>query len=131
MIWGGALCVLGLLAWRWQALLLTTLNEELAQSAGISPQRERMILTLALAMVVAVALNVVGALLIGALLIIPAAAARSLSKSPEQMAALAVTIGAFSAAGGTMISFALDTKAGPSIVCVALVFYCLSLVWKR
>ena len=131
VIWGGALCVLGLLAWRWQALLLTTLNEELAQSAGISPQRERMILTLALAMVVAVALNVVGALLIGALLIIPAAAARSLSKSPEQMAALAVTIGAFSAAGGTMISFALDTKAGPSIVCVALVFYCLSLVWKR
>jgi zinc transport system permease protein len=71
-VWGGAALVLGLLAWRWQPLLTATLNPDLAHAAGIDPDRERLVLTLALALVVAVALKVVGALLIAAMLIIPA-----------------------------------------------------------
>jgi len=77
-IWAGALCVAALLAWRWQALLTATVSADLAQAAGLRPDRERLILMLALALVVAVAIKVVGALLIAALLIIPAAAARGL-----------------------------------------------------
>ena len=127
VIWGGAACTVALLVWRWQALLITTLNEELAQSAGINPGRERLVLTLALALVVAVALKVVGALLIGAMLIIPAAGARGLVKSPEGMAVLAVLIGVLSVVGGLVLSFTADTMAGPSIVCVALVFFVVSL----
>ena len=128
VIWGGAALVLGLLVWRWQALLTTTLNEELATSAGIDPRRERLVLTLALAVVVAVSLKVVGALLIGAMLIIPAAAARGLSRSPEAMAVGAVLIGAFSAVGGLSLSWFADTPAGPSIVSTAAAFYFLSLI---
>ncbi len=90
MIWGGAALVLGLLVWRWQALLTSTLNEDLAHASGLNPDRERLVLTLALALVVAVALKVVGALLIAAMLIIPAAAARGLTRSPEAMAGVAV-----------------------------------------
>ena len=67
--------VVGLLVWRWQALLPSTLNEDLAHASGLNPAREGMILTLTLAVVVAVAIKVVGALLIAAMLIIPAAAA--------------------------------------------------------
>ena len=67
VIWGGSAAVLILLIWRWAPLLTSTLNEELAASAGIDPRREQMVLTLALAVVVALALKVVGALLIAAL----------------------------------------------------------------
>ncbi len=131
VIWGGAVLVLGLLVWRWQRLLTATLNEELARSAGIDPRAERLVLTLALAVVVAVALKVVGALLIGAMLIIPAAAARGFTRSPETMAAAAVAIAIAASAGGLGASVALDTPAGPSIVTAALAVYLVSLAWPR
>ena len=128
VIWAGALAVVGLLAWRWQNLLTATLNEDLAQSAGIDPKFERLVLTLALAVVVAVALKVVGALLIGAMLIIPAAAARGFARSPEMMAMVAVAIGMAATVGGLGLSWFVDTPAGPSIVCVAAGVYALSML---
>jgi len=124
-IWGGAGLVLVLLIWRWSALLTTTLSEDLAFASGFDPARERLILTLALALTVAVALKVVGALLIAALLIIPAAAARSLARSPETMAALATAIGAGATLGGLALSLNLDTPAGPSIVAVAAAIFAI------
>ena len=81
VVWTGSLAVMMLLAWRWQPLLTATVNEELAQSAGINPRREQMVLTIALALTVAVAIKIVGAILIGALLIIPAAPSRLESRS--------------------------------------------------
>lgn len=128
VIWGGAICIVGLILWRWQALLTATLNAELATSAGINPDREQLILTLALSIVVAVALKVVGALLIGAMLIIPAAAARSFARSPEAMLILAVMVGICASAGGLALSWFGDTPAGPSIVVVAAIIYILSLI---
>ena len=122
-VWGGAVVVLALLAWRWQALLTATLNEDLAHASGLNPDRERLVLTVALAIVVAVAIKVVGALLIAAMLIVPAAAARALSRTPEAMAALAVAIGALSALGGLQLSLWQDTPAGPSIIVVAAVIF--------
>ncbi|MDW4498850.1 iron chelate uptake ABC transporter family permease subunit [Sulfitobacter sp. D35] len=119
VIWGGVLAVVGLIAWRWSALLTSTLSEELAYASGIDPRREQLVLTLALAITVAVAIKVVGALLIAAMLIIPAAAARPLSRTPEQMAIAAAVIGGMSAVAGLWAAYVLDTPAGPSIVCVA------------
>lgn len=127
-IWGGAAFVLALLVWRWDALLTATVNEELAQAAGIDPRREKLVLTLALALVVAVALKIVGALLIAAMLIIPAATARALTRTPEAMAAWAVAIGALAVVAGLWASLAFDTPAGPSIVAAAAVLFALSLV---
>ena len=125
-IWGGAAMVLGLLIWRWSALLTATLSEDLAAASGLNPDRERMVLTLALAVTVAVALKIVGALLIAAMLIIPAASARALSRSPEAMALVAAGIGALATVGGLGLSLNLDTPAGPSIVAVAAVVFALS-----
>ncbi|RID92106.1 hypothetical protein D2N39_09335 [Gemmobacter lutimaris] len=118
-IWGGAALVLALLYWRWNAMLTATLSEDLAAASGLNPDRERLVLVLALAVTVAVALKVVGALLIAAMLVIPAAAARGLSRSPEAMAALAALIGGAAVVGGLRVSLSLDTPAGPSIVTVA------------
>jgi zinc transport system permease protein len=122
-IWGGAAVVLGLLVWRWQALLTATLSEELAHASGINPDRERLVLTIALALVVAVALKVVGALLIAAMLIIPAAAARALTRTPEAMAVGAVILGAAACLLGLQLSLWQDTPAGPSIVTAAALIF--------
>ena len=126
-IWGGAMAVLALVLWRWSGLLTATLNEELARAAGLDPGRERLALTLALALIVAVAIKVVGALLIAALLIVPAAAARGLARSPEAMALAAAGLGVASVAGGLGLSLRFDTPAGPSIVTVAAALYAASL----
>ncbi|WP_300072256.1 metal ABC transporter permease [uncultured Ruegeria sp.] len=132
VIWGGAALVVALIAWRWSRLLTATLNEELAYASGFDPKREQLVLTLSLAVTVAVAIKVVGVLLIAAMLIIPAAAARNLARSPESMAAIAAAIGAVSAVAGLRAAYVFDTPAGPSIVCVAAVLFAfLSLVgWQ-
>lgn len=122
VIWIGAALVAGLIAWRWRALLLTTLSEDLATASGMNPDRERLILTVALALLVALALKIVGALLITALLIIPAAAARTFARRPAGMALGATAIGILSVAGGLGGSLRFDTPAGPTIVVAAVGF---------
>lgn len=131
LIWTGGALVLGTLIWRWQRLVTSTLNDELAMAAGIDPRVERLVLSVALAVVVALAIRVVGSLLISALLIVPAAAARGLAPTPERMAASATAIAAASVAGGLWASLRLDTPAGPSIVAAAAVFFVLSQVFRR
>ena len=126
VIWGGAVLVLGLIWWRWSALLTATLSPELAYAGGIDPKREQYVLTLALALVVAVAIKVVGALLIAAMLIIPAAAARPLAATPERMAVLAGINGSLAVLGGLAASYRYDTPAGPSIVSMAAVIFALT-----
>ncbi len=126
LIWGGVVLVLAVLAWRWQRLLTATVNEELAMAAGIDPRVERLILSLALAVVVALSIRVVGSLLISAMLIVPAAAARRLSPTPERMAVCAALIAAVSVLAGLSASLRLDTPAGPSIVASAAIFFAVS-----
>jgi zinc transport system permease protein len=123
VIWGGAMVVAGVLWLHWSALLTATLNPDLAHAAGINPRREQLILTLLLATVVAVSIKVVGALLITALLIIPAATARTFARTPEVMAQMAMLIGVVSALGGLLLALQLDTPVGPSIVCVAAALF--------
>ncbi len=126
VIWGGAAVVAGLTAWRWPALLMSTLNPDLARASGFDPRREELGLTIALAIVVAVAIKVVGVLLIAAMLVIPPAAARPLVRTPEAMAIGAALLAMLSALAGLWVSFLLDTPAGPSIVCVAATLFLLT-----
>ncbi|MGP5307832.1 metal ABC transporter permease [Vreelandella alkaliphila] len=126
IIGGGALLILALLFWRWSALLTATLSDELAHANGIQPRREQLVLTLSLAMVVAVALKVVGALLIAALLIIPAATARPFSRTPEIMALMAACIATLAVTLGLRAAYYFDTPTGPTIVTLAAGFFAFS-----
>ena len=127
VIWSGALGIVALLVWRWSRLLTATLNAELAASAGIDPRREELAFTVAMALVVALAIKVVGALLIAALLIIPASAARNLSRTPEAMAVASVGVAALSVLLGLGGSLTYDTPAGPSIIVASAVLFVVSL----
>ncbi len=123
---GGAL-VLGVLAAIWRPLFAATVNRELADAEGLNVDRANFIFMLLMAGVIAISMKIVGVLLITAMLIIPAAAARRFASGPEQMALLAALIGVVSVVGGLYGSLHWDTPSGPSIVVAALVLFILSI----
>lgn len=131
VIWGGSLLVLFLMIWRWQATLLATVSEDLAHAKGYHPFRDELLLTISLAIVIAVAIKVVGVLLIAAMLIIPAAAARPFSSTPERMALGAGIIGVTSVLAGLSGSWHLDTPAGATIVTAATILFVLTNIVAR
>ena len=126
IICAGSASILVLLRLRWERLLLLTLNADLATARGIDTRRENMILTVMLAVLVAVAIKIVGALLITAMLIIPAAAARPVSRTPESMSGVAVVAAVASVVAGLWTSFQWDTPTGPSIVVAASALFALA-----
>lgn len=128
MIWGGGALVLAIIALCWRSLLAATVNEELAQAEGMAPERSRIVFMLLMALVIAIAMKLVGVLLITALMIIPAATARRFAATPEQMAVLASALGALAVVGGLFGSLEFDTPSGPSIVVAALALFLLSLL---
>ncbi|MFC3723807.1 iron chelate uptake ABC transporter family permease subunit [Neoaquamicrobium sediminum] len=128
LIYGGGALVLGLLAWLWRPLLAATVNEELARAEGMAPDRSRFVFMVTMALVIAIAMKIVGILLITALMIIPAAAARRFASTPEQMAVMASLFGALAVIAGLFGSLEFDTPSGPSIVVAALALFLLSLL---
>jgi len=69
-----------------------------------------------------------GALLITALLIIPAAAARGIMRTPEGMALVAMGFAGLSALGGLRFAVVFSTQVGPSIVCMAIAIFVLATI---
>lgn len=127
----GSVLVLGVLAWLWRPLLALTVHEELARVEGLPVGALRLALMLLIAVVIAVAMKIVGVLLITSLLIIPAAAAQRHAKSPEQMAGGASLVGLIAVCAGLALSWYQDTPAGPSIVVSAAALFLLSFLLPR
>ncbi|MEH6455351.1 MAG: zinc ABC transporter permease subunit ZnuB [Cocleimonas sp.] len=115
----------------WKPLLSLTVHEELALVEGVNVTLISAIYTLLIAVLVAIAMKIVGALLITALLIIPAATSRQFAHTPEQMALLSIGIGMLAVILGLCASFYSDTPAGPSIVVSATVLFLMSQVFKK
>lgn len=128
MIWGGGILVLAAIVWLWRPLLASTVNSELAEAEGLRPERAKLFFMLLMAVVIAIAMKIVGILLITALLIIPAAAARRFAATPEMMAVFASVLGAIAVVGGLFGSLRYDTPSGPSIVVAALILFIISLL---
>ena len=110
------------------AALIIAVNEELAQVEGVPVAFTRLLLMLLLALLIAGAIRTVGVLLITSLLVIPAAGARRLSSTPEQMAMRASVLGLLSVTLGMTMSWYADTPVGPSIVVAAAALFVLTLL---
>lgn len=133
LVWimGGSAVVMALICALWRPLLAITVHEELATVEGLPVAALRMTLMLMIAIVIAVAMRIVGVLLITSLLIIPAAAAQRHARSPEQMAIGASLLGVVAVCCGLALSWFKDTPAGPSIVVSAAALFLLSFVWPK
>jgi zinc transport system permease protein len=127
----GGLLVLTVLFIYWPQMIAMTINEELAAVEGVPVAKMRLLLMLMIALVIAVAMKIVGVLLITSLLIIPAASARPLSRSPEQMAILASLLGCAAVVFGLIFSFEFDTPAGPSVVVAAMSLFIAMYLWPK
>ena len=131
-VWIGGSIVLILLIWIWKPLFAGTVNLELAKAEGLNPELANAIFTLLIAAVIAIAIKIVGILLITGLLIIPASASRNLSSTPIQMAILASLIGVISVVLGLFSSLTWNTSTGPAILSIAMGIFILTLLpWKK
>ena len=127
IMFGGAAALVAL-AFVWRPLLSLSVHEDLAAAEGLPTERLKLVFVLILALVVAIAIKIVGALLTIAFLIMPAAAARPLSETPEQMALFAGIFGMLSVVLGLFVSVAFDTPGGPSIVLMLALFFVVSII---
>ena len=127
MIWIGGAAVLAILALIWRPLFAATVSPELAEAEGMNVTRANLLFMVLMAIVIAIAMKVVGVLLITAMLVIPAATARRFATGPEQMAILAAIFGVVSVCLGLGASRLWDPQSGPAIVVAALCLFVLSL----
>ena len=131
VIYAVAAAVLGLLILLWKPLISITVQAELAAVEGIKVSAVRTALMLITALVIAIAMKIVGVLLITALLIIPAATARRITYTPEQMAIAASAIAMLTVIMGLGLSWFTDAPAGPSVVLCAALLFTLSLGFRQ
>jgi zinc transport system permease protein len=117
-VYGGGAVVLAALTYLWQPLLRISIHQELAAAEGVPAEGIRMAFTLLLALTIALAMKIVGALLAIAFLIVPAIAARAFASTAERMALLSAAIAAGSVVAGLMLSSVYDVPSGPAIVLV-------------
>lgn len=127
----GVIVTYGVLYRLWKPLVLTTINRDLAQVEGVNTQKMQAVFMLLVSVLVALAVKIVGVLLVTSLLIIPAATARLFATTPERMAGFASFIGAASVALGIAASMLTDVPTGPAIVVAAGVLFLSGTVLVR
>lgn len=132
IIWIFIICliVIATVYYLWKEILSVTINSELAQVEGVFVTKINLILIILMSLVFAIAMKLVGVLLITALLIIPASAARQYATHPFQMIIIASLIGITSVLMGIGMSIYANWPTGPAIVAVAASLFTVSLCPK-
>lgn len=112
-------------------LLVTSLNTSLANSRGMNTLLIEIIFTCTIAVIVTITIRWVGLLIINSLLVLPAAAARNISRNIRQYHLFSILIAIFSGIVGLIISYYLNTVTGATIVLVASVIFFITLFIRR
>lgn len=110
---------------------LITLSEDLAHVCGVPVRRMNFIFVTVLTLTVAMSIRLLGILLVTALLVIPPAAARNLSRNLRQQLLWSVACGLAGGFGGMVAAYQLNLPCGPAIVLVCAVLFLLSLLGRR
>lgn len=127
-ITGVALFSLALIFLLYKEFQVVTFDAEFAYAQGWPSFRLDMMLMLMIAVTVVIGLPAVGVVLMAALLIIPAAAARFWTDRLGRMLVIAAALGAATGAGGTLASSRYDWAAGPAIVLTGTAFFIVSML---
>ena len=112
-------------------MILAGISNDLAKSEGIKIKRQNFIYLLSIAAIVALGIKITGSLLVGALVIVPAAAARNLSKNLKEYRLLSIIMGILSSSLGIFLFKLTGFPAGPLIILVSTGFFLISLVYNK
>ena len=112
-------------------LILGIISEDLAVSSGVNLRAISLIYLFLVAVTVALGIKVIGTLLMGALLIVPAASAKNISGSLRSYGALSTVFGLLSVPAGIILSGIFELPPGPIVVLVSIFIFLLSLFSKR
>ena len=123
-----SLLILLALRLSYRSLIDIAIDEELAATEGVPVESLKMLLFCLLVGLIAVAVQMVGVLLVGALLLIPAATARRFATTPVSMIVLAPVVGVLAVLIGLAVAWYANTAAGPTIVVTAAVLWLLAMV---
>lgn len=108
--------------------MLLTLHEPLAIARGISVSAQRTAFIVLLSLVVGISIKAIGVLLVSAFVVIPACAARLLSRTFTNYVVLSAGLGALSAVVGMVVSAAFNLPSGPSIVATQLSIFLMAIL---
>ncbi|MCD6500948.1 metal ABC transporter permease [bacterium] len=127
------LCIITFLVLKkiFSKMILANLNENLAQVEGINTKKYNFIYLVCIAVIVALGIKVTGSLLMGALVITPAAAARNISRNLSQYSYGALIIGIISCILGVLLFKIIGLPAGPLVILTASIIFLISLFFKR
>lgn len=112
---------------RMSPLALITVDEGLAHTCGVPVRRLNLVFVLVLTLTVAASVRLVGILLVTPLLVIPASAARNVSRNLRQQVIFAVGTGTVAGLAGIAFSYHLDVPCGPTIVLTCTLIFLVSL----
>ncbi len=129
MLIAGLLC-LYVLYKNWDKQLLCAISIDLAQSEKINVVVQKRIFTVLLAVFTGICFKTTGLLLVSALLIIPAATAIKIAKTPEKSVVFASIIGCLSIILGLICSVIFDVPTSPMIEIICCIFFLFSLIKK-
>jgi len=128
IIGAAGIVIIGTLTLFYKQFFSLAFNEELAAASGMNVKLFNSWLIILAAVTVALAMRIVGALLIGALMIIPVVSAVQFKLSFKMTTALAVGLSLFSVISGLFASYYFNLATGGTIVVIALLVFCLSLL---
>jgi ABC-type Mn2+/Zn2+ transport system permease subunit len=111
-------------------LSLITAQEELAEVCGIPVRRANYLFVMVLTLTIALTIRLLGIVLVTALLVIPPAAARNVTKNLRQQIILSILLGAMGGVGGTALSYYLNCACGPTIVLASVGLFFLTMATK-
>ena len=113
------------------ALVIALVSPELATSAGVGVARLDLRFLLAFALTIGLGLRYLGVLLMGSLIIIPAAIGRRFARGLRAMLLVSVGAAVLSTVSGTYVAALAGRQSGPFIVMIAGALFFLGLLWPR
>jgi ABC-type Mn2+/Zn2+ transport system permease subunit len=127
-IGGLTIIVLGTILLFSKELYFIAFDQEMAEASGVPARRMFFLLLTLVALTVVVSLKTVGAIIVFAMVLIPASTAYQLTNSLSTLTWYSVTIGIISSVGGVLLSALWDIPSGPAIVLLSTVLFFISVI---
>lgn len=118
-----SLAVIAIYVFFYNKIFAVTFDEAFAKATGVRAERYNLLIAVVIAVIIVLAMNLVGSLLISALIIFPALSAMRLCKSFLSVTVFSAVVSVLCAAVGILISILAGTPVGSTIVAVQIVVF--------